>query len=492
MIHDIFAQTSGRYSKKIAVADGEIRLTYNDLFMRKEIVLQYLKSFLRIRGNEKIAIFLPNCYEYICLFFAAAELGAVTIPLNINWKESELQYFVDQCHINTVVTHGDLLSHWGKIPSLEKGIRFVFADEFISPPLNENNFSLQSSGKFSSQRNTPDTEVIYLCTSGSTGRPKIIPKTHAPLIAGAINLGRALAITSRDRFLAVVPFFHANGFENSMLLPIIKGASVVIMRKYHPRNMLHLLENEGITILIGSPFIFSSLIDVADKTCNFSSIRFCLSAGAPLPDTLRKTFFSKFGIPIRGHYGASETGPLSVQLQDLAGYDRSVGQPFDNVSVKIIGEDGGELPPGSTGEILIRSNSMIKGYLGDADLNDKSFMAGYFRIGDLGMLDNNGNIHIFGRKQRVINAAGNKIDPVEIRNVLLSFPKVEDAFVTGITNKKGMDMLKAIVVAQPDCTVNEIIIFCKEHLAEYKIPRIVEFRDKIPTDLMGKVVWHHE
>ena len=491
MLEDIFARTACSYSGKNAVTDGETQFTYNDLFIQKERVLEYFKSSLQIQEKEKIAIFLPNCTEFIYIFFAATEINAVTVPLNIHWKEKELRYYIDKCGIQTVITHSDLLSQWGDIPSQEKKIKFVLIDQLILPPLTAQT-DLLSRGKHFPKAGSPDTEVLYLCTSGSTGRPKIIPKTHSILIAGAKNLGKALAVTSRDRFLGVAPFFHANGFENSMLLPIIKGASIVLMRQFSPRSMLHLLEKEGITVLIGSPFIFSSLSDIAEKPCNFPSIRFCLSAGAPLPGPLKKTFFNKLGITIREHYGASETGPLSVQWEDSQGDDRSVGKPFNRVKIKITDEDGRALPPDKAGEILIRSNSMTEGYLDDPELNEQAFTEGYFRTGDLGMLDRSGNIHILGRKKPTINAAGVKIDPVEIQNVLLAFSQVKDAWVTGIKNRRGMEMVKALVVAQPNCTANDIIIHCKKHLADYKIPRIIEFTDKIPTDVMGKVIWSRE
>jgi long-chain acyl-CoA synthetase len=131
----------------------------------------------------------------------------------------------------------------------------------------------------------------------------------------------------------------------------------------------------------------------------------------------------------------------------------------------------------------------MKGYLDEPELTKEAFSDGFFRTGDLGEFDLDGNIHIIGRKKMIINVAGIKIDPVEIKNVLLLCSKVKDAFVIGVKNRRGLEVVKAIVVAQPDCTVNDIIIFCKERLADYKIPRIIEFRDKIPSDVMGKVIW---
>jgi long-chain acyl-CoA synthetase len=488
MIQDIFGQTAEKYSGENAVTDGEIKLTYDGLFLRKERVKEYFVHVLHLQRTDKIALFLPNCVDFICVFFAAADIGAVTIPLNIHLKEKELRYYVNKCGITTVITHDNLMSHWGETPLQMKKLKFVLADQLTVPPQNVKSGFMHKNERHFPKTCTPDTEVLYLSTSGSTGRPKIIPKTHAILIAGANNLGKALAITSTDRFLGIAPFFHANGFENCMLLPLLRGASVVLMRQFSPRDMLEILEKERITVLIGSPFIFSSLADLADKTRNFSSMRFCLSTGAPFPGALKKPFFDKLGITIRQHYGSSETGPLSVQLEDCR-ENGSVGKPFDHVKVKMVDDNDREVASGTTGEVLICSNSMIEGYLDEPELNRKSFSDGFFRTGDLGMLDLHGNIHISGRKKLLINAAGIKIDPVEIKNVLLLCPKVKDAFVTGVKNRRGLEIVKAIVVAQLNCTVNDIILFCKDHLADYKIPRIIEFRDNLPSDIMGKVIW---
>ena len=485
MIQDIFSQTVEKYSGKNAVTDSEINLSYNELFMLKEMVKEYFIHELHLQQTNRIAFFLPNCSDFICTFFAAADIGAVTVPLNIHLKEKELQYYINKCGIKTVITNGSLLSQWGKIPSQMKGVKFVLADQMILPA--QNMKSGQSAYQVS-KTHFPESEVLYICTSGSTGRPKIIPKTHALLTAGAENLGDALAITSQDRFLCVAPFFHANGIENCMLLPILRGASLVLMRQFSPRKILELLNKEKITVLNGSPFIFSSLIDFVDKSYDLSSIRYCLSTGAPLPSAAKKLFLDKFGITIREHYGSSETGPISAQLE-TDDEDGSIGRPFDHVQVKIVDDNGRELEPGSTGEVLIRSNSMMKGYLDEPELTKEALTEGFFRTGDLGKLDLDGNLHIIGRIKLLINAAGIKIDPVEIKNVLLLCPKVRDAFVTGVKNRRGLEMVKAIVIAQPNCTVNDIIIFCKERLADYKIPRIIEFRDKLPSDIMGKVIW---
>jgi long-chain acyl-CoA synthetase len=487
MLKNVLSALAAAHPLKQAVRCGDLTLTYLELFIMKDRVKKYLAEELRIQNGDKIALYLPNCPDFIYSFFSAAEIGAVTIPLNINFKESELRYYISQCGIKTIITQSDLLARWGQTPLKDKTLTFVLMDQLQLPIADIMADSLLKISPISPDAETIDSDILYLCTSGSSGRPKIIPKTPDLLFSGAENLGTALDVKSQDRFLCVTPFFHANGFENCMFLPIIKGASLVLMGEFSPRSMLDLLEQEEITVLIGSPFIFSALCDCADKAYDFSAMRCCLSAGAPLPAQLKKKFDDAFGIKVREHYGASETGPISVQFED-ADEIGAVGKPLNNVKVMILDEEGRQLPPDITGEVFVSSTSMIKGYLNEPELSGEAFSGGYFRTGDLGMLDSEGNLHIVGRNKAIINTAGIKIDPAEIRNTLLLYPKVKDAYVTGVRNRKGMEVIKATIVAHPDCTAKEILTFCRDRLAAFKIPRLIEFTDTIPVDVMGKVI----
>ena len=487
MLKDVLGALAVAHPLKQAIRCGDLMLTYEELFIMKDRVKKYLTEELRIQKGDKIALYLPNCADFIYSFFSAAEIGAVTIPLNTNFKENELRYYTSKCGIKTIITHSDLLVRWGQMPLKEKTLTFVLMDqlEWLTADIKAD--SLLKSSPISPDAETIDSDILYLCTSGSSGRPKIIPKTPALLFAGAENLGSALDVNSQDRFLCVTPFFHANGFENCMFLPIMKGASLVLMREFSPRSMLDVLEQEEITVLIGSPFIFSSLCDCADRSYEFSAMRYCLSAGASLPAKLKKNFYDTFGIKVREHYGASETGPISVQFED-ADEIGAVGKPLNNVGVRILDKEGRQLPPEVTGEVFVSSTSMIKGYLDEPELSSEAFPGGYFKTGDFGMLDSEGNLHIVGRNKAIINSAGIKIDPAEIRNTLLLYPKVKDAYVTGVKNRRGMEIIKAIIVAHPDCTAKEIVTFCRDRLAAFKIPRHIEFIETIPVDVMGKVI----
>ena len=487
MMKDILGALAAAHPHRQAIQGEEAGFTYKELFIIKEKVRKYFVEKLHLKKNDKVAFYLPNCTDFVCSFFAAAEIGAVTIPLNTNLKENELKYYINRCGIQAVITHAGLLARWGRIPFEREVPAFVLMEDMQLSAVKYLADSLTGRNYLSLDIGTEDSHVLYLCTSGSTGRPKIIPKTLTMLFAGAENLGAGLNITSRDRFLCVAPFFHANGFENCMFLPIIRGASLVLMKQFSPRRILDILEQEQISVFIGSPFIFSALCDCAERAYNFTSVRYCLSAGAPFPAKLKRRFYDTFGIKVREHYGASETGPISVQFKEID-ETGAVGTLLQNVKVKIIDREGRKLAPGVAGEVLIRSNSMTGGYLDEPERNRQSFFEGYFRPGDVGMLDSDGDLHLVGRSKPTINVAGIKIDPVEIRNILLLHPKVKDAYISGVKNRRGIEIVRAIVVAHKDCTVKELVNFCKDRMAEFKIPRRIEFKEAIPVDVMGKVI----
>jgi len=484
-IPDIFRHTVSQYPERTAIIDGGKYVCYRELLSVEQRLVRHLVEDHRVLAGQKIALFLPNSMEFILSFLAVAEIGGVAVPLNIGLKEHELLYYIDKCDITAVITFRSLLSRWGTIPLQEKVI-FIFADTW------ENSSGHIWSSHISdglikiSPPRPSDAEVVYLGTSGSTGKPRIVSRTHANVIAGAENVGRALEVTDEDRFLSITPFFHANGFSNCMFLPIMYGATVVLMRQFSPRQALSLLKEKNITVIVGSPFIYSTLADIGDEPLNLPSVRLCLSTGASMPQDLRKSFFEKFGVKLAQLYGSSEAGTISIELEDQT-IEGSVGTPLARVQLKIIDDKNLELPPSQIGEIIVRSPAMMQGYVGEPELCMEIFCHGYFRTGDLGMIDGRGTLYLSGRKKKFINASGIKVDPVEIETVLLSFQKIKEARVVGVYNRRGMEILKAVLVAQKDCTLQEVVGYCRNRLADFKVPRIIEFRDRLPQNILGKV-----
>jgi long-chain acyl-CoA synthetase len=295
------------------------------------------------------------------------------------------------------------------------------------------------------------------------------------------------------RFLSVVPFYHSNGFGNCLLMPLLNGAPLVLMRSFTPAGLVDSVSRYQVQVLIASPFILSLLVDHGAGRDHFSPVDLCVSSGAPLTRDLAALVEARLGMRVRQLYGSTETGTVAIELGDDPEAEGSVGRPLDGIEVRILDSDDRELPAGGTGEIAVRSDAVMPGYLDDPAENARRFRNGFFLTGDLGRLDPAGNLIIAGRKRRWINVAGVKVDPVEIEQVLRMLPPVAECHVDGVPGPRQSEMIKAVIALHPGkCLARaQVIEHCRTHLAEYKIPRVIEFTEGLRTDIAGKrpVAW---
>jgi long-chain acyl-CoA synthetase len=272
------------------------------------------------------------------------------------------------------------------------------------------------------------------------------------------------------------------------------GARLVLFRSPNPfvlrrQAALKVLEEEKVTIFPGVPFIFEHLVE-SSKQADLSSIRVCYSAAAALQRETAVAFREKYGIPIRDHYGCTEVGAMTINLDpEPDQYSHTVGHPFPGVRIQILGEDGKPLPPNEKGEVVVGSRAMTSGYLGLDELNAEAFRDGYFHTGDLGCLDEGGRLCLLGRKKFIIDVAGHKVDPMEVEDALSEHVAVDDVIVIGVANDQGSDQLvSAYVVANRQIGAAELIAFSRERLANFKVPQHVSFISEVPKNQMGKLI----
>ena len=317
----------------------------------------------------------------------------------------------------------------------------------------------------------PDAPVMYQFSSGSTGRPKRIARTHANLLFELDSLTRTLDLTSKERFLGVAPFSHVNGLMRSMLASVRAGATLYPLAKFERRAVAEVIEKNAISVFIGVPFMFSMLAKANfHRQPDFSSLRLCVSASAPMPKKLNQEFHGQFGQYVRQLYGSTETGTISVNLSGyIAGSLESVGTPIAGVAVEVFTDDGRIAGVGAEGELAVNSPAAITGYDGLAELNQEAFRDDYFFTGDLGRRDQDGLLYLVGRKKFFINKGG-KINPHQIEEVLESHPKVEEAVVIGEPTSYGDEKVKAVIVPNAPCTQEEIVEYCRGKIADLRAP----------------------
>jgi long-chain acyl-CoA synthetase len=328
---------------------------------------------------------------------------------------------------------------------------------------------------------------MYQFSSGSTGTPKRIARTHAQLLLELEALVSTLGITQEDRFLSVAPFSHVNGLMRTMLTSIRAGASLYPLPEYERRVVASMIEAHGLTVFIGIPFMFIMLAKSNfRRPPDLSSLRLCISASAAMPARRNHEFQERFGFYVRQLYGSTETGSISVNLEDdIAGSLESVGRPITGVEVELVDENRTMAASDAVAELAINSPFAIQAYDGMPD--QSAFKDGYFYSGDLGRRDAAGMLYLVGRKKFFINRGGYKIDPREVEELLESHPAVEEAVVVGLPTPFGDEKVKAFVVLRGACTEEELVLFCNGKIADFKIPSLVEFRNALPKTPTGKV-----
>jgi long-chain acyl-CoA synthetase len=485
VVPDLLKHSARVHSEGIAVVDGGKRITYGTLFS----MVQDMTSFLVSRGvghGDRVAILLPNSLEFITSFFGVLEIGAISVPLNTAYKETELQYYISNSSPRIILTEEALR------PIAEKSAHKTGASVVvvIKGAITDYSYSSNGVSRKVQYNLIPDDEAIYLYSTGSTGKPKCVARTHANLIALAENHTQTVGWTEDDKILFVVSLSHTYGLGN-FISAIKVGATLYVLSSFNRNRVIDMIEGEAITVFPAVPF----MLDVLAKTYlpkrrDSSSLKLVISAGSPLSKEVFYRFHEKFGIYPRQLYGSTETGVIAINLsQDIEGKFDSVGRPVKNVEVKILREDGSVAGVGEEGEIAVKSTSMTSGYRNLPRDTMSVFKNGYYHTGDLGTKDKEGYIRIVGRKKMFINISGNKVNPREVEHQIAAHSKVREVVVFGVSDNEGNEVVKAVIVPKDDLTVKEIYEFCQGKIADFKIPRIIEIRESIPKGPTGKVIF---
>ncbi len=488
MIFELLRATARQHSGELAIIDGDERITYGDLLERVAGMREWLREALDPKPGDVIAAALSNTWQFVAeLLERWPNWSGVFAVCNPQWRSEELRWFARHLGFRGAITEPPFRTEWDRLGDLLKpesvltvervaGHREPGATPNLLPP----------------RGGSVDDPALYLPTSGSSGVPRVVPRTHRNLEAGARNVARALGISPGRRFLSVIPFFSANGFSNCMLMPLINGATLVLMRQFSPAACAELIQRERVEILIGSPYIFSVLADTVADPGPFSTLRFCFSAGARMRPAASERWSERFGSPVRQWYGSSEAGVISIdcgaeQPGALAG--SSVGSPIPGVEVRVLDAEGTELSRGEAGELAVRSETVMSGYVNQPELNGNIFRDGFFKTGDFGYVDFAGIVYLAGRLGRVINMAGVKVDPVEVERVVESLAGVSACHVDAVPGGREVEVIRARIVTCHGSAVTRraVIAQCRGRLAEYKLPRIIEFVEALPTTIAGKM-----
>jgi long-chain acyl-CoA synthetase len=487
---DWVAAHARRSPDRIAVIDGETRLSYVEL----ESLVEQLSASLQsggVKAGDAVVTLTPNSWEMVVVLLATLRRGAVAVPMNPQYKEGEIEAVLAEARpaaIFASTAHAPIVDEVLERTGSQGVVRVctgrggaawqTFAE------------ALETGAAVDALPDFDGSEPgLWLYSSGSTGGSKKISRSRAQLSAEAVAFHATVGTREDDVILCAVPLSHAHGLGNGLFAATYVGATLVVHDRFDRRRFFRSVEADRATIVPGSPFMFKVLAETKmDREPDLGSIRLCFTAGAPLDHDVYQANRERFGLVIRQLYGSTETGAASINLSDdIDATWHSVGKPLAGVEIGAFDDAGELLPPGQEGGIGILSPAMFDGYESE-ELNASALRAGRFFAGDRGKLDDEGRVYLTGRETLFINLAGNKVDPGEVESLLASHPKVVESVVLGVKSGGAGEVVKAVVVASEPCEPSELLEFCRGRIADFKLPRIIEFQDEIPRNPLGKVL----
>lgn len=455
--------------------------------------------------GDRIAIWAPNSTEWIVATVGAQIAGGVLVPLNTRMKGREAAYILNRCGARLLFTVRGFLGadypallEGESLPSLE---RIVLFDGAKPGDLTWQDFLELGKG-------TPDAAIDkaldalkgddlcdILFTSGTTGRPKGAMCSHDQTVEAFRIWAETVGITDSDRYLIVNPFFHSFGYKAGWLACLITGATILPHAVFDAEAVIARIARDRISVIPGPPTLYQSMLtSEARKTADFSSLRLAVTGAAAVPRILVERMHDELGFDaVLTAYGLTETcGVVSVcsRTDSPERVSQTSGRPMPGVEIRCVDSQGRDVPTGEPGEILVRGFNVMKGYFDDPEATAEAIdPQGWLKTGDIGILDAEGYIRITDRAKDMFIVGGFNCYPAEIEELLLEHPAISQVAVVGIPDERMGEVGKAFVVLRPGATLSEadLIAWSRNAMANYKVPRSVEFVAALPTTASGKV-----
>ena len=440
---------------------------------------------LGVGRGDRVAILCRNRIEFFEIMFACAKLGAILTPLNWRSPAAELAGVIDDCAPSLIVygeSDAELAASIARIPLLALDYGEYEAALAQAAPLQ------------TERRWTGDATWFLMYTSGTTGRPKGVIQTYQMSAVNAFHVTQAFGVNANDTTLNFLPLFHTAGIQLVTLPTLIAGGRVVVMPGFDATRALNLLPR--LDVFFGVPAVYQQLsLQAAFDKADLSRVRAWGCGGAPLADVLVERFAAK-GARVCNGYGMTETGPTAFVAapEDALTKIGSVGRPQMLVDVRIVDANGRDVAAGGTGEIWMRGPGLTPGYWQRPEDTAKAFTEdGWLKSGDIGRRDADGCYYVAGRIKEMYISGGENVYPAEVENVLARHPAVQEAAVIGVADEKWGEAGCAFVMLKADASpvgANELVRYCRAHLAAFKAPKQIVFVSDFPRTPAGKVQKH--
>jgi acyl-CoA synthetase (AMP-forming)/AMP-acid ligase II len=500
---DIIYRNALIYPKDEAFIYGDERVTFAQFNSRVNRLIHALHS-MGVKKRDGIGIISWNCLDYCDVYGAGMKGGFIVSPLNPRLQAGELDYLIGYSEVRTLFVGREVVERLRPLRSHFPKVKSYVSLETSAPDMISHHDLLATHSE-----EEPDVHVseedpfLIFYTSGTTGTPRGALYTEGRNVENARIKSFELGVERGDKFIMFLPFFHVAGFGHFWCFFYGGGSNVIMQqRSFDPAAMLQLVQDEKATDIHIVPTQLVTLLALPDiEKYDLSSLKRIWYGASPMPKELLKRGIEKFGAIFMQGYGQSESGPevtfLSKKSHQVLGKSleeqkklSSCGQPSLGVHVRVVDDKNNDVEPDTIGEIILQSRAMMVEYWHKPDETRDVLIDGWLHTGDLGYYDREGYIYIVDRKKDMIISGGENVYPREIEEVLYQHPAVSEVTVIGVPDEVWIERVHALIVLKKGerATGNEIIDFCKQHLARYKAPKSVEFVESLPKNPQGKIL----
>jgi fatty-acyl-CoA synthase len=470
-----------------AIVDGRRRLTYAQLAEHARRAAGLLHE-LGVARHDRVATLTSNCVEFMELFYATAEIGAILVPLNFRLAAPELDYQIRDSDAELLFVGQEQAPLADQLArDLPLRMRIDLAEEYprrrdATDPLSAD----AGRAAFS------DPHLI-LYTAGTTGHPKGAVLTHANTYWNVANMSIAVSLSANDTTATILPMFHSGGIGLFTVPTLTVGGRVIVQRKFDPADLLDIMRRERVSVCLGVPAIWLDMLKMPEFTAaNLPDLRYLASGGAPCPTSVIDEIAARGFVFLQG-YGLTETSPggTLIPVPDWRRKSGTVGKSMAFVELRVVRDDGTPCDARAIGEVQFRGPNVFVGYWNAPAATAEAFTHdGWFRSGDLGFVDDEGFLTLVDRKKDMVITGGENVYSAEVEDVLFAHTAVAEAAVIGVPDERWGEAVCAVVALRPNAkaSADELIAHCRARLAKYKTPKYVAFVNSLPRNAAGKVL----
>lgn len=470
---------------RVAMAHDGRELTYQQLYERVTRLAHVLRDDLGVSRGDRVGYLGANHPAFLETLFAVSALGAVFVPLNTRLSGREFTYMLEDSGAIALVS-GTEYEATARSVTGQLGIALL--------PLGDG-YEAALAGADDRPFDEPvgsDDPCIIMYTSGTTGAPKGATLSHGNVIWNCYNVLVDIDLAADEATLVTAPMFHVAALNMTCLPTLLKGGRVILEPRFDPERVLDVIEHDRVTFLFGVPTMYQTIAASPRwAKADLTSLRILLCGGAPVPSALIRTYLER-GLSFIQGYGMTEAtaGVLCLDKEVTARKVGSAGVPHFFTDVRLVAPDLTEAGPGERGEVVIAGAHVCLGYWGRPEATAEAFVDGWFRSGDVAVIDEQGYAFIVDRVKDMFVSGGENVYPAEVENVLYGHPAVAECAILGVPDEKWGEVGKAVVVLRPgaEADADELLAFVAGRLGKYKVPKTVEFTDVLPRNATGKIL----